>query len=484
MEYCGFQFDNSYLRLPDSLYSRAVPSPVNSPKLVILNESLASAIGLDFSKLSSDDKASLFSGNIIPQDTEPFSQAYAGHQFGYFTILGDGRAHILGEHIAPDKQRFDIQFKGTGRTPYSRRGDGRAALGPMLREYIISEAMHHLGVMTTRSLAVVATGETVLRDTKQAGAILTRVASSHLRIGTFEFCAKQSDQRLLNSVTDYTIERHFPELTGSNNKALALLDAVMEKQATLIVDWMRIGFIHGVMNTDNMALSGETIDYGPCAFMDEYDPSTVFSSIDDMGRYAYANQPIIAQWNLARFAETLLPLIHDDLQTAVSMAKERINHFTDIYQMKWLAMMRSKLGLFGSHMSDQQLISDLLEWMHKNHADYTNTFRHLSQEKMPNDRAYQDKQFNMWYHRWQNRLAKNTEPFQSSINLMQKNNPVVIPRNHKVEQALEAANTDSLKPFLDLVTALQQPYQDQDHLNPYKAPPKPNERVYQTFCGT
>jgi uncharacterized protein YdiU (UPF0061 family) len=484
MKNCGFKFDNSYTQLPEAFYTRMAPVRVQSPEMVIFNHELAHAMGLEFSGVASEDKAALFAGNKLPDDAEPIAQAYAGHQFGHFTMLGDGRALVWGEHITPDGKRFDIQFKGSGRTPYSRGGDGRAALGPMLREYIISEAMHHLGVPTTRGLAVAKTGERVLRETPLPGAILTRVSGSHIRVGTFEFAAAKRDSHLIQSLLNYTIERHFSDLMESDNKAIALINAVMAKQADLIVHWMRTGFIHGVMNTDNMALSGETIDYGPCAFMDEYDPDTVFSSIDHMGRYAYANQGKIAQWNIARLAEAFLPLIHHDMGKAVGMAEEVINSFADIYQDKWISMMRDKLGLFGALKSDEKLISDLLNWMQANHADFTNTFRDLSQADKPEGRIYAQQSFSAWYERWKARLKQNAEPLDDSLGLMRSSNPAVVPRNHKVEEALEAAYADDLKPFHALLNVLKEPYQNSAAPKAYQTPPLPQERVYQTFCGT
>jgi len=388
MKDCGFQFQTTYTDLPDGFYTRLDPAPAPTPEMVILNDGLAASLGLDFSALTDQEKAALFAGNTLPEGAEPFAQAYAGHQFGHFTILGDGRAHVWGEHMTPDGQRLDIQFKGSGRTPYSRRGDGRAALGPMLREYIISEAMHALGIPTTRSLAVVTTGEDVLRETMLPGAILTRVAASHIRVGSLEFAAAQGDKDTVVALLNYTINRHDPDLKDAENKALAMLERVMERQSDLIVHWMRVGFIHGVMNTDNMTISGETIDYGPCAFMDAYDPNTVFSSIDQMGRYAYANQPVIAQWNIARLAEALLPLIDADIDRAVQKAEEAVNRFPALYKTKWLAMMRAKLGLFGAQDGDEKLISDLLDWMQHHHADWTNTFRDLSIGKKPAEQLY------------------------------------------------------------------------------------------------
>lgn len=484
MKACGFHFDTTYTKLPKQFFTKLRPGIVPSPEIVIVNSELADSMGLDFSLLTDDEQAALFSGNKLPNKATPYSQAYAGHQFGHFVILGDGRAHVWGEHLTPEGKRLDIQFKGSGRTPYSRLGDGKAVLGPMLREYLISEAMHYLGIPTTRSLAVISTGEGVIRETILPGAILTRVASSHIRVGTFEFAAYKQDRKSVEAIMDYTIQRHYPHLLENKNKALTFLEAVMEKQADLIVHWMRVGFIHGVMNTDNMALSGETIDYGPCAFMDEYNPNTVFSSIDRLGRYAYANQPKIAQWNLAKLTETLLPFIDEDTKKAVKFAEQTINEFPNMYQQKWLSMMRSKLGLFGSLKGDEQLISDLLEWMHKNHADYTNTFHELSQTHKPAGKIYSQSLFEKWYCRWRDRLTQNTKPFKSSLCMMRSVNPAVIPRNHKIEHALDSANEADFKPFMDLLRTLKEPYKDRELLRPYQTPPEPSERVYQTFCGT
>ena len=480
----GFNFDNTYIHLPKAFYTELSPVPVRKPEMVIFNAPLATDMGLDFSGISTDVKAALFSGNIMPEGSEPLAQAYAGHQFGHFTMLGDGRAIVWGEHITPSGQRLDIQFKGSGPTPYSRGADGRAVLGPMLREYIISEAMHALNIPTTRSLAVVTNGEKVYRETGLPGAILTRIASSHIRVGTFEYAALQQDKGIIQTLVNYTIDRHYPWIKEEQNKTLSLLKAVIEKQADLITHWMRVGFIHGVMNTDNMTLSGETIDYGPCAFMDAYDPRTVFSSIDHMGRYAYANQPDIAQWNLARLAETMLPLLDDEIEKAADTTEEAVNGFGALYKDKWLSMMRAKLGLFGARAEDESLITDLLDWMQRAGADYTNTFRHLTEEKPPQGKPYNDKTFKEWYTRWQAQLAKNTKPLKSSLSLMRANNPAVIPRNHKVEQVLDAATNGDLKPLKDLLTALQEPYKNRPDLKPYQSPPKPEERVYQTFCGT
>ena len=485
MSDCGFNFDSTYpALLPKQFFSELPPESVPAPALVLFNETLAQSLGLSFAHLSASERAALLAGNQLPTGAKPVAQAYAVHQFGYFTMLGDGRAHVLGEQITPSGQRFDLQLKGSGRTPYSRRGDGKAALGPMLREYIISEAMHQLAVPTTRSLAVVTTGELVRRETALPGAVLTRVARSHLRVGTFEFAAAQGDLPALEALLSYTIDRHYPELTRSAGQARALLRAVMNRQADLIVHWLRVGFVHGVMNTDNMTLSGETIDYGPCAFMDEYDPDTVFSSIDQDGRYAYANQPKIAHWNLARLAEALLPAIDQEPGEAIELAKETLGEFPALYQHKWLAMMRSKLGLIGAQSADESLIGDLLSWLHTNSADYTNTFRALSQGEQPTQAIYQQDQFNDWYQRWQARLAQNSEPRGAAFVLMRSVNPAVIPRNHQVEQALTAANGGEFKPVHDLLAALSNPYEDHESLKPYQQPPKASERVEHTFCGT
>lgn len=484
----GFQFDTTYANLPGILYSAAEPASVPLPNVVAVNDALAVSMGLDLSSLSPDGLAQMFSGNQLPPGASPFSQAYAGHQFGGFTLLGDGRAHMWGEHVTPAGLRLDIQFKGSGRTPYSRQGDGKAALGPMLREYIVSEAMHHLGIPTTRSLAVVTTGQKVIREDLLPGAILTRVARSHIRVGTFQFAAYRRDTDALTALLNYTVARHYPDLTEASGpeKAVGLIAAMVDRQSALIVQWMRVGFIHGVMNTDNMTLSGETIDYGPCAFMDAYDPACVFSSIDHMGRYAYGNQPRAAQWNIARLAETLLPLIHEDVDKAADQAEAEINRFADFYKQKWLDMMRAKLGLIGVQDEDKGLVNDLLKWMQTNHTDFTNTFRDLSQEEAPAGGVYDQAAFKEWYGRWHARLAKNGEPLARAVALMQATNPSTIPRNHIVEKALNAAYQADLVPFKALVAVLQDPYNraHAEGLSPYQSPPTPEERVYQTFCGT
>ena len=484
MKNFGFNFQNTYGTLPDVFYTRLNPTPVKAPRIVIFNTDLATAMDLDFSAIQPCDRADIFAGNTLPCGADPMAQAYAGHQFGFFTILGDGRAILWGEHITKDNRRFDIQFKGSGVTPYSRSGDGRATLAPMLREYIISEAMHALNIATARSLAVVATGEGVVRKSVLPGAILTRVASSHVRVGTFEFAAVTRDKNFLESMIHYTVKRHYPQLEKSKNIALALLKEAMVRQARLVVDWMRVGFIHGVMNTDNMAISGETIDYGPCAFMDAYDPATVFSSIDEMGRYAYANQPSIAAWNIAQFAETLLPFIDNNIDKARSVANRMIQKFSKIYKREWLTMMRAKLGLFRSCRLDEKLIVDLLGWMQENSADFTNTFRDLCNKDLLISKVYDNKTFRNWYGRWQNRLSENRLPLEASLRLMKSTNPSIIPRNHQVEQVLSKALAGNLQPLQDLTTALKTPYKDHSSLAKYTLPPTSDQRVYQTFCGT
>lgn len=480
----GFQLERTYSKLPGVFFSKLSPTPVSSPKILLYNQKLAEEIGLDLSVLSEEERTQLLSGNLVPKGIEPFAQAYAGHQFGNFTMLGDGRALMLGEHLTPSGQRLDLQFKGSGRTPYSRGGDGRAALGPMLREYLISEAMHALGIPTTRSLAVVATGESVYRESELPGAILTRTAGSHIRVGTFEFASLHEDKAMTQALLNYLIDRHFPEIREEENKALSVLRAAIDQQIDLITHWMRVGFIHGVMNTDNMALSGETIDYGPCAFMDVFSPDTVFSSIDHRGRYAFANQPYVAQWNLARLAESLLPLIHDERQDAIAGAEESLNAFEPAYKDKWLAMMGTKLGLAEADKQDERLVTDLLDWMHSNGADYTNTFRDLGRQVLPENQLYQSETFETWHRRWQERLGGEGRSLDSSLSLMRSVNPVVIPRNHKVEEALQAGEEGNLNPFRNLLKALESPYEEADHLAPYQVPPKPSEKVHQTFCGT
>lgn len=463
---------------------RIAPTPVKAPSLVILNHALANTLGLSFLETNADDLAQLFSGNILPEGSAPIAQAYAGHQFGHFTMLGDGRAHLIGEQVAPDGKHYDIQLKGSGQTPYSRRGDGRAALAPMLREYLISEAMHALGIPTTRSLAVVTTGEPVLRDTALQGAILTRVAASHIRVGTFEYAAALEDKEGLKALADYAIARHYPELSSHDTPYLAFLNTVIEQQAKLVASWMHVGFIHGVMNTDNMTISGETIDYGPCAFMDHFAMDTVFSSIDRNGRYAFGNQAAIAQWNLARFAETLLPLLHTDMNTAADLAESAIERYSVAFNEAWLSGMRRKLGLFGEDADDLPLIQSLLEWMQQAGSDYTATFRDLMSETIPTGEAYQFSTFHDWHTRWKARLARNPKPLKSSFCLMRANNPVIIPRNQHVDDALTAAQDGNLKPFHALLETVQHPFNETDSNLPFRTPPPHATPNHQTFCGT
>ena len=478
----GWHFDNTYSKLSNTFKEDIKPTPVHDPELVILNKELAKDLNLDFSKIDNKDLAKLFSGNSLPENANPIAQAYAGHQFGHFTMLGDGRAVLLGEHLVGQKDRFDIQFKGSGRTSFSRGGDGRAVLGPMLREYIISEAINALKIPTTRSLAVVKTGEKIVRENLLPGAILTRVASSHIRVGTFQYIAAKQNIDDLNILVDYTINRHYPEIRSSKNKALDLLNLVMERQCQLVVDWMRVGFIHGVMNTDNTAISGETIDYGPCAFMDHYSPKVVFSSIDKLGRYSFANQAPIIKWNLSRFAECLIPLIDKDEDTAIKIATEIIDNFEKIYEVKWLNMMRDKLGLFGENINDRELINNLLSWMENNKADYTNTFCYLMNIRINNSEIYNDKSFINWLDVWKKRSLMNNGSKEKQLDIMLNVNPSVIPRNHKVEEALTSANDDDLKVMNKLLSVLDKPYGDQKDIEEYQSPS--DNKEYQTFCGT
>ena len=478
----GWHFDNTYSKLSNTFKEEVKPTPVHNPELVVLNDQLAKDLNLDFSKIEKKNLSQIFSGNTLPKGSATIAQAYAGHQFGHFTMLGDGRAVLLGEHLVNNTTRFDIQFKGSGRTSFSRSGDGRAVLGPMLREYIISEAIHALKIPTTRSLAVVKTGEKVVRENLLPGAILTRVASSHIRVGTFQYIAAKQNIDDLNTLVDYTINRHYPEIQSSKNKALDLLNLVMERQCKLVVNWMRVGFIHGVMNTDNMAISGETIDYGPCAFMDHYNPKTVFSSIDQLGRYSFSNQPPITKWNLSRFAECLIPLIDKNEDKAIQLATEIIDNFQNIYEEKWLNMMRDKLGLFGKSKDDKKLIDDLLTWMEKNKADYTNTFCYLMNVKIGNNSLYDDKEFINWSKNWKNRISINDNSKEKSLELMKETNPIIIPRNHKVEEALKSANEDNLEVMNKLLSKFDNPYGEQKGIEDYQLPSLDDN--YQTFCGT
>ena len=475
----GWRFDNTYAQLPDVLFVAANPVAVKQPQVAILNHGLAAELGLDLRAIRPEEAAALFAGQAIPVGAQPIAQAYAGHQYGGFTMLGDGRAILLGEHRTPSGQLVDIQFKGSGPTRFSRRGDGLAALGPMLREYIVSEAMAALGIPTTRSLAVVTTGETVYRESRRRGAVLTRVAASHIRVGTFEYAARR-DGPALESLADYAIARHYPELVDAPGKYLEFLRQVVDRQASLVARWQLVGFIHGVMNTDNVAISGETIDYGPCAFMNAYDLGTVFSSIDHGGRYAYGNQPNILQWNLARLAETLVSLIDPEPEKGVALAVEVLEAFPTVFERYWLAGMRKKLGLRTEEAGDAELIQALLDWMQKAKADFTNTFRDLSAPEIPAGDRYEAADFQSWLDRWQERTGWQGADYE----LMKSVNPAVIPRNHRVEEALAAAEErDDLSVMNRLLEALASPYADRPEMSEYRKPPE-NEYGYRTFCGT
>ena len=480
----GWNLEHTYAQLPPLLHVAVTPTPVRAPRIVLLNRPLAASLGLEPETLAGEDGAAFFSGNRLPPGAAPLAQAYAGHQYAHFTILGDGRAILLGEQLTPSGARFDIQLKGSGPTRFSRRGDGRAVLGPMLREYLISEAMHALGIPTTRSLAVTATGEEVWRQESKPGAVLTRVAASHIRVGTFEWAAR-NEPAALQALVTYTLRRHYPESAESENPARVLLEGVVERQAALIAQWMLVGFVHGVMNTDNMALSGETIDYGPCAFLDTYDLATVFSSIDAHGRYAYGNQPAIAQWNLARLAECLLPLLHPEEATAIAAAEDLLRRFVDRYQHHWLAGMRRKLGLFNAEPGDAALSEMLLAWMQGNAADFTNTFSALAGTTPAGDARHQDADFRRWHADWQARLGRQAQSPAESAQLRRAHCPAFIPRNHLVEAALAAAERGDMQPMERLLDVLATPF-DHTRLAPEYCLPAPAEVAvnYQTYCGT
>jgi uncharacterized protein YdiU (UPF0061 family) len=485
-----FVFDNTYAQLPSRFYARQAPVTVAGPRLVKLNQALAVELGLDHDRLSSPDGLAVLAGNAVPDGADPLAMAYAGHQFGNFVPqLGDGRAILLGEVLDPRGERFDIQLKGSGRTPFSRAGDGRAWLGPILREYIVSESMHALGIPTTRALAVVATGELVHRETELPGAVLTRVARSHVRIGTFEYFSTRRDTEAVRRLANYVIARHYPEAEADERPYRALLHSVIARQARLIAQWLGVGFIHGVMNTDNMSIAGETIDYGPCAFMDAYHPATVYSSIDRGGRYAYANQPHIAQWNLSRLAQSLLPLIDQDQSKAIDEAQVAIDAFPERFEQAYLDRFRDKLGMFETHSDDADLIGALLQTMAETSADFTNTFRALCDATDGTDNGARNElgdssAGNDWLGRWHARLARETVNPATRATRMRRANPAVIPRNHHVEAALEAAVTGNLDPLEDLSRILASPWEGRPHSLPYRCPPEPHEVVHQTFCGT
>lgn len=486
----SFHFDNTYHRLPERFFARVLPVRVKAPALVLFNAPLAEELGLDPERLA-PQAAEIFSGNRWPADADPIALVYAGHQFGHFVPrLGDGRAHLMGEVIDRHGRRRDLQWKGSGQTPYSRQGDGRAWLGPVLREYLISEAMWALGIPTTRSLAAVTTGEAVRRERVLPGAVLTRVAASHLRVGTFEYFASRGDREGVRLLADYAMARHDPEcLTGGEGRYLAFLQRIVDRQAGLIARWLLVGFIHGVMNTDNMSISGETIDYGPCAFMNGYDPDTVFSSIDSWGRYAFGNQPGIGAWNLARLAETLMPLFASDSREALRLANETVESFPDRFLHHWMAGMRHKLGLFREEPEDQELVRELLETMQNERADYTLTFRGLcaasgGEDGMVRALFSDPVRLDGWLARWRARLERDASPPEARFSRMRLANPQFIPRNHLVEAALEAAVAGDMQPFGTLLALLQRPYDDQPGREAYAALPPPSTEPFQTFCGT
>lgn len=477
-------FENSYAQLPDRFFARTEPNPVSAPRIIRINRPLASELNLDPDWLESRAGLEMLAGNEFPDGASPIALAYAGHQFGGFVPqLGDGRALLIGEVIDAQGIRRDIQLKGSGPTRFSRHADGRAALGPVLREYIVSEAMAALGIPTTRTLAAVLTGDPVFRETRLPGAILTRVAASHVRIGTFQYFAARGDTDGLKTLSEYVIDRHFPKIAKHEQPQLALLEAVISGQAELVARWMLVGFIHGVMNTDNMTISGETIDYGPCAFMDEYDPATVFSSIDSQGRYSYANQPRIAVWNLARLAETLLPSLHEDGDEAVRIAEGALKKFQSLYEAAFHRGLRRKLGLLSEEEGDIALIADLFEIMARNKADFTLTFRSL--DKADTRLLFADPgSFDDWHARWQQRFARESDAA-ASRHVMLSTNPKYIPRNHRVEAVIKAAvEASDFRLFEELLTVVGSPFEEQPDMARYSLPPEGHERVLQTFCGT
>jgi uncharacterized protein YdiU (UPF0061 family) len=491
-----FGFDNTYARLPQHFFARVGPTPVAAPRLARLNAELARELGLDAKALTSKHGIEVLAGNRVAEGAEPMALAYAGHQFGHFVPqLGDGRANLLGEVVGRNGVRYDIQLKGSGRTPFSRGGDGRAALGPVLREYVVSEAMAALGVPTTRALAAVTTGEWLQRETILPGAVLTRVAASHLRVGTFEYFAAHRDTEGVRTLADYAITRHYPDAAQAKQPYRALLEGVISRQAQLIAQWMLLGFIHGVMNTDNTSISGETIDYGPCAFMEAYDPATVFSSIDHGGRYAYSNQPNAALWNLARLAEALLPVLMQEAgseEDAVAAVNEALSAFEPQYQAARMTGLRRKLGLITEREGDAALVEDLLQRMAANRADYTLTFRRLcAAAASPGGDAgvralFADPgAYDGWAARWRERLDKEPVEAQTRATVMRSLNPAVIPRNHLVAAALDAAGQQQdFQPFEELLDAISRPYEERPGLERYAIPSRPEESVLQTFCGT
>ena len=488
----NFKFENTYIDLPNSFYSEIDLSPVIRPELIVFNKSLGNSLGLNSEELKSKEGLEILAGNKKVENGEYIAQAYGGHQFGHFNMLGDGRALLIGEQKTNEllnitgkpSDKFDIQLKGSGRTPYSRGGDGRAVLGPMLREYIISEAMYNLGIPTTRSLAVIKTNEKVYREYVKKGAILTRVTTSHLRFGTFEYSANFLEKDSVKKLADYAIDRHYSHIKNNKDKYLNLLEEIVKTHASLVAKWMGVGFIHGVMNTDNMTISGETIDYGPCAFMDTYNPDTVFSSIDVYGRYAYKNQPKMLGWNLCRFAESLLPLLDEDKNEAINIAQEAISDYDEIYYNNWISIMRSKLGIFNKEELDKAIIEDLLSMMEKYNEDYTNTFVSLTTKNNMDKGMFISDEFKNWYDSWQERLKRQPNSSEEVNKLMKESNPYVIPRNHRVEEAIEAADKGDLSVMMKLLNVLSRPYDYSNDQDDYTTLPKPSSCPYKTYCGT
>ncbi len=487
-----FNFNNSYTNLPSDFYSECTPTTIQNPKILLYNKKLAKEISI-LKDASDAEIANYLSGKIVSNDSKCISQSYCGHQFGYLNMLGDGRAVLLGEHISGNGDRLDIQLKGSGRTPYSRSGDGKANVGPMVREYIVSEAMHHLNISTTRSLAVIQTGEKILRNKIVDGAILTRVAKSHIRVGTFEFARLSNDFHLIKNLADYSIWRHYPEVQSDKNPYLSLFRSILERQVKLVTDWMRVGFVHGVLNTDNVLISGETIDYGPCAFMDTYNLNTVFSSIDYAGRYSYGNQPQITIWNMYRLAETLVSLIHDDENTAMGMLKEELNTFENNLQNAWFEMMGIKLGLENiREKEDRELITLLLNILEVYSFDYTNTFIYLRNtlkplafdaKKLLKVTENGMKKLNIWIEKWAHKLAQINQKPDKTIEIMERSNPIIIPRNHLVETAIQHAENGDISKTKTLLNILENPY-DYSFTDIHYMIPDENYKNYVTYCGT
>ena len=476
----GWHFDNTYSKLSSTFKEDIKPTPVHDPELVILNEKLAEDLKLDFSKINKKELAKLFSGNSLPDGSNTIAQAYAGHQFGRFTMLGDGRAILLGEKKDLNNKLYDIQLKGAGKTSFSRAGDGRATLSSMLREYLISESMHFLKIPTTRSLAVIDTGEKVYRETVNNGGILTRISSSHIRVGTFEYAKHFCSKEDFHNFTNYVIKRHYPNILDNESPYLELLKLVMKKQIDLVIDWIRVGFIHGVMNTDNMSISGETIDYGPCAFLNTYDPKTVFSSIDHYGRYAFENQHKIAYWNLSVFAGTILQFIDSDQNKAIDLAQNILDQFPTQYTNKWYKMMYNKLGIINPKDEDKVLISDLLKLMELKKADYTNTFAALTMNSYSKNSLFKSSEFKSWKKKWKERVKNN----ENSLSIMKENNPIYIPRNHLVESALKSTINGNKEEFDKLIDMMSNTYNYNVKYDTLQTVPKNFDQSYKTFCGT